>query len=144
MQAQQAQGPAGDHVESMEAQVISSEEEVCVDEAFDPFTSRCSGPPIKRRHGAGERELVGGFGLCSPGRWRPLQRGRLCTGAELDHAYSVQKALREFVVSELDDTRKAAFALASGHLKVSPFSDSSLDRLRKSLAGLLPDPDNRP
>ena len=112
-----------------------------VDEAFDPCTSRCSGPPIKCRHGTGERELVDGFGLCSPGRWRPLQRGRLCTGPELDHACSIQKALREFVQSELDDTRKAAFALASGHLKVSPFSDSSLAHLRKSLADLLPDPE---
>ena len=59
----------------------------------------------------------------------------------MDHGYSVQKALREFVVAELGDTRKAAFALASGHLKVSPFKDSSLGRLRRSIAGLLPDPE---
>ena len=99
VQAQLAQGSTGDHVDPLEAQVISSEEEPSVDEAFDPCTSRCSGPPIKCRRGAGERELVDGFGLCFPGRWRPLQRGRLFTGAELDHACSVQKALREFVLS---------------------------------------------
>ena len=128
-QAHMAQAPASDSVDPREVRVISSEEESSGDEAFDPFTSRCSGPPIKCRHGAGDRELVDGFGLCSPGRWRPLQRGRLCTGRELDHARSVQEALRGFVLSELRDPRKAAFALASGHLKASPFSDAGLGRL---------------
>ena len=66
---------------------------------------------------------------------------REATGTELDHARSVQKALRGFVLSELGDPSKAAFALASGHLKASPFSDASLGRLRKSLAVLLPDPE---
>ena len=134
-QAHMAQAPTSDSVDPREVRVISSEEESSGDEAFDPFTSRCSGPPIKSRHGAGDRELVDGFGLCSPGRWRPLQRGRLCTGTELDHARSVQEALCGFVLSE------AAFALASGHLKASPFSDAGLGRLRKSLAALLPDPE---
>ena len=135
-QSRSACGP-----QSLEAHVISSEEEPSADEAFDPFTSRCSGPPIKCRHGAGMRELVDGFGLCSPGRWRPLQRGRLCSGSELQHALSVQEALRTFVTTELGDLKKAAFALASGHLKTSPFSESSLGRLRNTLARMLPDPE---
>ena len=140
VQAQLAQGSAGDHVDPQEAQVISLEEEPSVDEAFDPCTSRCSGPPIKCRHGAGERELVDGFGLCSQ-VGGALFREAGCAQAQNWTTCSVQKALREFMLSELDDTRKAAFALASGHLKVSPFSDSSLGRLSKSLADLLPDPE---
>ena len=88
----------------------------------------------------GGPEFVDGFGLCSPGRWRPLQRGRLCSEAELEHARALQRVLRDFVVRELPDPRKAAFMLASGHLKVSPFDPGKLDSLRRKLAELLPDP----
>ena len=41
----------------------------------------------------------------------------------MQHVLSVQEALRTFVTTELGDLRKAAFALASGHLKESPFSE---------------------
>ena len=64
----------------------------------------------------GSPEFVDGFGLCSPGRWRPLQTGRLCSEVELEHARALQGLLRDFVVAELPDPRKAAFMLASGHL----------------------------
>ena len=124
----------------VKVQEISSEEDAEGDDAFDPWSSRCSGPPIRCRHSVDNPEFVDGFGLCSPGRWRPLQRGRLCSEVELEHARALQGLLRDFVIAELPDPRRAAFELASGRLKVSPFSQASLDTLRGKLASLLPDP----
>ena len=131
---------APDQAPGLEVQDVSSEEDAEGCDRFDPWTSRCSGPPIRCRHSMGGPEFVDGFGLCSPGRWRPLQRGRLCSEAELEHARALQRVLRDFVVRELPDPRKAAFMLASGHLKVSPFDPGKLDSLRRKLAELLPDP----
>ena len=38
-------------------QDISSEEDAGGDDAFDPWTSRCSGPPIRCRHSVGSPEF---------------------------------------------------------------------------------------
>ena len=55
-------------------------------EPFDPSTSRAFGQPLTCRHAKEPHEFVDGLGLCSPGRWRPEQRGRLCSWGELCHA----------------------------------------------------------
>ena len=44
-------------------------------EPFDPATSRAFGQPLVCRHAKEYHEFVDGLGLCSPGRWRPEQRG---------------------------------------------------------------------
>ena len=85
----------------LEVQEVSSEDDAEGCDQFDPWTSRCCGPPIRCRHSMGSPEFVDGFGLCSPGRWRPLQRGRLCSEAELEHARALQRVLKDFVVEEL-------------------------------------------
>ena len=98
------------------------------------------GQPLVCRHDTGKRVFVDGFGLCSPGRWPPGQRGQLNSWEESLHAERMQRILRNFVLAELPDIRKSAFLLAAGRLESSPFTQSALDRLRGELAGTLPDP----
>ncbi|CAE7442349.1 unnamed protein product, partial [Symbiodinium necroappetens] len=107
---------------------------------FDPNTSRCRGPPIKCRH-TQWRDLVDGFGLCSPGRWRPLARNALASSGEWDHAGKIRKVLAEAVHQAILDLRKAAFALATGRLIKSPFSEKLINDVRARMAATLPDPE---
>ena len=116
------------------------EETADTEPPFDPRTSRAFGQPLVCRHDTGKRVFVDGFGLCSPGRWPPGQRGQLNSWEESLHAERMQRILRNFVLAELPDIRKSAFLLAAGRLESSPFTQSALDRLRGELAGTLPDP----
>ena len=109
-------------------------------EPFDPTTSRAIGQPLVCRHSKGYHEFVDGLGLCSPGRWRPEQRGRLCNWRESNHAEGLQLVVRNFVISELDDVKLMTFRLAAGQLESSPFRPEAMQRLREELASLTPDP----
>ena len=89
------QAPANTPVEGPTPQAVKEDQAVDVlssgsscDEAgdFDASTSRCRGPAIRCRHTKDWRELVDGFGLCSPGRWRPLARDATATSAEWEHS----------------------------------------------------------
>ena len=106
---------------------------------FDPNTSRCRGLPIKCRRTREWRDLVDGFGLCSPGRWRPLARNALASDGEWDHAGKIRKILAEAVHQAIPDLRKAAFALATGRLIKSPFSEKLINDVRARMAATLPD-----
>ena len=75
-----------------------------------------------------------------PGRWRPEQRGRLCSWRESNHAEGLQRVVRNFVISELDDVKLMTFRLAAGQLESSPFRPEAMQRLREELASLTPDP----
>ncbi|CAE7247487.1 unnamed protein product [Symbiodinium natans] len=60
---------------------------------------------------------------------------------EWQHAERVQRAIRNFVLEEVGDLRKAALQLAVGRMKSSPFSEQGVQRLRQQVASMLPDPD---
>ena len=107
-------------------------------EAFDPRTSRAFGQPMICKFQMCKQEFVDGFGLCSPGRWPPEAREKLATGEEVVHAERVRGLLREFVTCHLKDPRDMAFRLATGHLKASPFSSASMQKLRRSVVSLIP------
>ena len=89
-------------------------------EPFDPATSRAFGQPLVCRHSKEYHEFVDGLGLCSPWRWRPEQRGRLCSWRESNHAEGLQRIIRNFVISELDDVKLMTFRLAAGRIESSP------------------------
>ena len=112
----------------------------CGDEPFDPVATRTFGQPLTYRHAKDPHEFVDGLGLCSPGRWRTEQRGRLCSWSELSHAEGLQRVIRNFVLWELDDVKAMSFKLAAGRIASSPFKPESLQRLREELASLTPDP----
>ena len=117
----------------LDAHVISSEEERKRSSLLMRPLIRSPAGALGRRLNAGTAQVRGSWwtdSVCALLVGGGLfKRGRLCSGSELQHALSVQDALRAFVTTELGDLRKAAFTLASGHLKVSPFSESSLGRL---------------
>ena len=108
---------------------------------FDPGLSRAVGQPMTCRLDARRKVFNDGFGLCSPGRWRPEARGVLETPEERQHGDSVFALLQEFVKEKLPDPRRAAFQLVSGQLPKSPFKEEDVHSLRAKVAGLLPDPE---
>ena len=125
------------------AQVIevpSSEDQDEEAEGFDAATSRCRGPAIRCRHTREWRELIDGFGLCSPGRWRPLARDATATSHEWGHADAIRELLYKTVRKAIKDPKAAAFELATGRLKVSPFAESTIREVRAQIAAMLPDP----
>ncbi|CAE7391700.1 unnamed protein product, partial [Symbiodinium sp. CCMP2456] len=122
-------------------EVPSSDEGEDKVEDFDASTSRCRGPAIKCRHTKEWRELVDGFGLCSPGRWRPLARDARASSSEWEHAEKLRGVLLEEVRTTIKDPRAAAYALATGRMKASPFGQEVVQRVRTKLANLLPDPE---
>jgi len=107
---------------------------------FDPASSRCFGPPIVCRHDPVKSQFNDGFGLCSPGRWKPQARNRTASEVEKKHCESIRVILEQLVSEEIGDVRLKAFQLATGQLKESPFSQEALHSARSRIAALLPDP----
>ena len=135
------EGPTSQAVKEDTVDVLSSKGSCDEAEDFDASTSRCRGPAIRCRHTKAWRELVDGFGLCSPGRWRPLARDATASSSEWEHSEAVREILLQAVRESISDARKAAFALATGRMLQSPFSSEVLRRVREQIAALLPDRD---
>ena len=101
------------------------------EEQFDPRFSRCFGPPITCRHDTKHPEFNDGFGLCSPGRWRPQAREKLASPAEREHSFRIREILSHVVRSEIGEPRTQALRLATGRIKASPFSADALHKARQ-------------
>ena len=99
------------------------------------------GRPLMVEWSGEEREIVDGFGLCSPNRWAPDCRGLGQGSVSLDLNNSLHSLLRGFVREQLGDLREMAFKLATGKLAESPFSEVALDKVRAEWAALLPVPE---
>ena len=106
---------------------------------MNAFHSRAFGQPMRCRHDWGGKEFVDGFGLCSPGRWPPSQRGSHCSWEELQHAEAL-RVQRNFVIQELGDVRTASFRLAAGQIGKSPFRPEAMARLRQEMSSFMEDP----
>ena len=111
-----------------------------LEEPFNPSFSSAFGQPMICRFEMCKREIVDGFGLCSPGRWVPAARERLSDPVQRGHAKAVRSILEEFVLGQLGDVKKYSFMLATGKIASSPFSEGALLELRKKIAATLPDP----
>ena len=83
------------------------------------------------------REFIDGFGLCSPCRWHPWNRGVNRPESSKQLAINTYNFLESVVVAELGDVRAMAFKLVTGKLDSSPFPAVALDRARKRLAELV-------
>eukprot|EP00435_Cladocopium_sp_Y103_P040452 s469_g11.t1 len=120
--------------------IVSSSEaqgEDILEDSFDPMTSACMGQPITCRYEGCKKEFTDGFGLCSPGRWKPGARNKLASSEAAEHADNIADLLFQFLIQEIGDLRNEAFRLALGHLQSSPFDPDRLQELRKKIAGLL-------
>ena len=89
-----------------------------------------------------DREFVDGFGLCSPCRWHPWNRGMNRPDSSKQLAIDTYNLLESVVVAELGDVRAMSFKLATGKLEASPFSVTALDGARKRLAELVGAPES--
>ena len=103
---------------------------------------RCgnSGKPISVEWDRTHKEFTDGFGLCSPGRWRPSQRGVQRSSEMVQLADNSFDILVSCVVAVIPDLRTEAFKLVTGKLMESPFSADTLAGVRAKLFALLPDP----
>ena len=133
-QAEQPASGAGDHGKKVDHQQQAGECD------FDHSLCFNGGKPIQVEWDGKTHEFVDGFGLCSPTRWRPAQRGERRAENMRLLAESTFALLRKAVQTHISDVRKAAFKLVTGKLKQSPFSAEVIHALREEWAQLLPDP----
>ena len=84
------------------------------------------------------RQLVDGFGLCSPTLWEPSQRGAHLDAKAQDLCRQVHDLAENFIREKFEDPRREAIKLGLGHITASPFTASELDHLRRKWAAFLP------
>ncbi|CAE7725645.1 RE2 [Symbiodinium sp. CCMP2592] len=124
--------------------LIDTEEVATLPEQDDiPFSelkSGCEGPPMVGDFAGSSDEFVDGFGRCSPGRWKPCNRGTTMSAEALDFAQRLKERVRMFVVECVPDLAKSTFRLATGHWNGPLFDQGRLEELREDWFNMLPDP----
>ena len=98
------------------------------------------GPPVSCFWDGKRHPFVDGFGLCSPGRWDPRNRGTEMLSDERDFCEALSKVVDKHLAMMFPDPQRSAIALALGKVSSKPFSDQQLDALREDWFALLPDP----
>ena len=122
--------------EHLEASEPSPEVE---DLTYDQLLSGCDGPPMVGDFAGSVDEFVDGFGRCSPGRWRPANRGRRLSIKARDFACALHERVKRFVVESVPDLARATFRLATGRWVGPLFPQDGLDSLREDWFSMLPD-----
>ena len=84
------------------------------------------GNPIQVQDKYRRRDLQDGAGLCSPGRWHPLQRRLPPTEGLAQEIYKRMK------IDVVEWDRKIA-EMMTGNLKASPFTESQIEEARRCL-----------
>ena len=109
---------------------------------FDMDACFNTGRPIQVEWDRTQRGFVDGFGLCSPCRWKPHQRGTRRTHDMIRLADDTFNLLVEGVKESILDLRLEAFKLVTGKLTQSPFKVTALQKIRSKWFSLLKDPDD--
>ena len=107
---------------------------------FDMAACGNAGRPISVEWDRTHKEFTDGFGLCSPTRWKPSQRGVHRSEVMKQLADNTFAILEEAVMVAIPDVRREAFRLVTGKLDGSPFSDELLAGVRSKWFSLLADP----
>ena len=123
-----------EHLDSLEGQPEVE------DLPHDKISSGCDGPPMVGDFAGSVDEFVDGFGRCSPGRWRPSNRGRRLSAKALDFAGALRERVKKFVVDSIPDLARATFRLATGRWEGPLFPPEGLACLREDWFRMLPDP----
>ena len=84
------------------------------------------------------RELVDGFGLCSPTLWEPSSRGAYLSSEAKRLGKNLFEILSTFIDNKFADPRREAIKLGLGHFASSPFTEKELEELRQRWAATLP------
>ncbi|CAE7263715.1 unnamed protein product [Symbiodinium sp. CCMP2592] len=104
---------------------------------FRPEACGNRGNPIRVEWEGQEADMTDGFGLCSPARWRPMDRGHRLGPAATAHAQSIYRMLTNFISEHVPDPRRFCLSLLSGKVESSPFAGEKLEALRKQWAEVL-------
>ena len=91
------------------------------DTEFDIGACHNTGKPISVEWDRTCKDFTDGFGLCSPCRWRPQQRGTRRSPDMVQLANNTFDCLAQCVTAEIPDLRLLAFKLVTGKLQESPF-----------------------
>ena len=101
--------------------------EMEVETGFDMAGCKNHGQPISVEWDSKSRFFIDGFGLCSPTRWQPWDRG-------VNRSPEANPLLTSIYVG---DPRRVCYELVLGRLKSSPFPLEAVDRCRAAIGGLL-------
>ena len=107
---------------------------------YSELKSGCEGPPLVGECAGSTDEFVDGFGRCSPGRWKPICRGRCLSPDATAFAQQLKNRVRRFVFENVPDLAKATFRLATGHWDGPLFAPGPLSKLQEDWFDMLPDP----
>ena len=107
------------------------------DTPFRPEICGNRGLPLEVTWEHRSEPITDGFGLCSPTRWRPCDRGaHLGRGAKnLSHA--LHRLALDFLAEPVPKPKELCMSLLTGKLEGSPFSAKHLGELRSKWAGLV-------
>ena len=122
------------------AMEVEDDAEIPEDLPFNELKSGCEGPPLVGDYAGVTDEFVDGFGRCSPGRWKPLNRGRRLSAPAVTFAKGLKERIRQFVLDNVPDLARATFRLATGHWEGPLFAAEAMDKLRDDWFAMLPDP----
>ena len=85
-----------------------------------------------------KKSFADGFGLNSPGRWRPQDRGMGLSGDAGRFTDRLALVVRTFVLKHVRDLARSSFQLATRNMGSPPFSEEQLSELRGEWFKLLP------
>ena len=119
---------------------IDVEEEEEVKPSNVVIDSGCVGPPLLASYAGRSEEFCDGFGLCSPGRWRPNGRAKKRLPDQLTFCHKLREMVDKFCQRVIPDLGKGIMKLALGRRQQPPFSLNDLQALREDLFKLLQDP----
>ena len=105
--------------------------------AFKPEVCGNRGLPLSVTWEGKTTDFVDGFGLCSPTRWRPSDRGGRLSAKAKGLACQLHHLARDFVRWRVQDPSAVCRDLAEGKLLDSPFSVESMHGLRRQWCRLV-------
>ena len=110
-------------------------------EPFHPEWCGNRGLPVLVEWESHTEAFTDGFGLCSPTRWRPGDRGGKLTPSARDLCHSLHQLGLDFVREQVKNPRALCQNLENGELEESPFTEEAMTRLRQRWCLLVGGPD---
>ena len=105
--------------------------------SFRPEICGNRGMPIKVVWEHKEEDITDGFGLCSPTRWYPCDRGHYAKCEQRTFALQMHALGLSFLKEHVADPKDLCLSILSGKLQCSPFSGDRIQSLRLSWAEAL-------
>ena len=129
-------GPSGGD-ETSEAHLAEPTEPAAV--PFKPELCGNRGAPLSVEWEHKTTPITDGFGLCSPTRWAPCDRGHSLGQKAQALAARMHRLALDFVRRHVADPEQLCHALLLGKLEASPFNEELLQSIRLQWGGALGD-----